>query len=229
VSGPADPSKKFDAYARDYQSLHAKSVAASGEEPTYFFEYKRRVVQRLVGSSFQEPILDYGCGIGMLIAQLAGPFPRVDGFDPSTESVALARQRVPAAAIYDDASEIPEGEYALAILSCVLHHVAPAEREALIRRVMTKLRPGGRLLVFEHNPLNPLTRRAVALCPFDDDAVLLWPREARRLLERCGLTDVRRDYIVFLPSFLGRLRWIEPHLRAIPLGAQMTLLGTRPS
>jgi SAM-dependent methyltransferase len=229
VAGTADPTNKFDAYARDYQSMHARSIASSGEEPTYFFEYKRRCVERLVGAGPDEPVLDYGCGIGMLMQQLRERFSRVDGFDPSAVSLGLARQRVPDGGLYEDPDSIPDGTYALAILSCVLHHVPPAAREELVRRVARKLRPGGRLVVFEHNPLNPLTRRAVALCPFDDDAILLWPGEARGLLERCGLHDVRRDYIVFLPRALSRLRWIEPYLRAVPLGAQVMLVGTKPT
>jgi SAM-dependent methyltransferase len=221
--------QKFDAYARDYSALHQASIAASGEEPTYFAEYKRRCIERLVGPGFDEPILDYGCGIGTLTEQLAGPFRQVHGFDPSSESVALASQRVPKAVFHADPAAIPDGHYGLAIMACVLHHVPPAEREALLRTTMGKLRPGGRLVVFEHNPLNPLTRRAVAACAFDDDAILLWPREASKLLSRSGYADVRRDFIVFLPRALAKLRGLEPYLRGVPLGAQMMLVGTRPA
>jgi SAM-dependent methyltransferase len=229
VSAPKDSSQKFDAYARDYQSLHATSVAVSGEDPSYFFEYKRRCVERLVGDGFDEPILDYGCGIGQLMEQLSHRFSKVDGFDPSSDSAAVARQRLPGARFFRDPAEVPRDHYGVIVLSCVLHHVPVDERQSLLQRLLTVLRPGGRLVVFEHNPLNPLTRWAIAHCPFDDDAVLLWPREARRLLQRSGLTDVRRDYIVFLPRALARLRWIEPQLRALPFGAQMMLVGTRPN
>jgi SAM-dependent methyltransferase len=234
ASGP-DPeaTQKFDAYARDYQALHARSVGASGEEPTYFFEYKRRCIERLAASGESvepvEPILDYGCGIGMLMQQLRQRFPRVDGFDPSKESVALAAARVPGATLFAHPAEIPDDRYGMAVLSCVLHHVPPPARAELVARVASKLRPGGRLVVFEHNPWNPLTRRAVALCPFDDDAILLRPREARGLLEGAGLADIRLDYIVFLPKALAPLRFLEPRLRAVPLGAQVMVVGTRPS
>jgi SAM-dependent methyltransferase len=222
-----EPSTKFDAYARDYEALHSQSIGASGEEPTYFADYKHRCLLRLAGERPEGPILDYGCGIGTLLERLRTGFPRADGYDPSTESLGRARERVSDARLFEDEAAIPAGEYAFVVLACVLHHVPPSEREALLGRVRAKLRPGGRLVVFEHNPLNPLTRRAVAMCPFDDDAILLWPREARRLLERSGFSDVRRDYIVFLPRALARLRWLEPHLRAVPLGAQMMLVGTR--
>jgi SAM-dependent methyltransferase len=229
ASGP-EAKQKFDDYARDYQALHARSVTASGEEPTYFFEYKRRCIEGLAAAQEPvEPILDYGCGIGMLMQQLRARFSAVDGYDPSRESAALAAARVPGATLWTDPDEIPAARYGLAVLSCVLHHVAPPERPALVQRVASKLRPGGRLVVFEHNPWNPLTRRAVALCPFDDDAILLRPRETRGLLAGAGLSDIRLDYIVFLPKALAPLRFLEPRLRAVPLGAQVMVVGTRPS
>jgi len=231
MSSPAVPGQgqKFDAYARSYVDLHRKSIEASGEEPTYFHQYKRRCIERLVGPDFQEPVLDYGCGVGTLAEQLLTRFSVVHGFDPSTESVAMARERAPRATFHPDVAEIPDGHFGLLVMSCVLHHVPPPEREGLLRVALTKLRPGGRLVVFEHNPINPLTRKAVADCPFDDDAVLLWPREARRLLQRSGYLQVRRDFIVFLPRALARLRFIEPYLRAVPIGAQMMLVGVRPA
>lgn len=226
---PSTPPEKFDRYAREYLGLHQRSIESSGESPTYFAEYKLRCLERLEGVAFDEPILDFGCGIGMLTEQLVKRFSQVHGFDPSKESLALAAPRAPAATFTDATARIPGGHFALIVMSCVLHHIVPAERERVLRDALAKLRPGGRLVVFEHNPLNPLTRRAVAQCPFDDDAVLLWPREARRLLGRSGYENVRRDFIVFLPRALSKLRWMEPHLRLIPLGAQMMLVGARPS
>ena len=110
---------------------------------------------------------------------------------------------------------------------------ASAILEVLLRtttgvRIETRLlAPGGRLFVFEHNPLNPVTRRAVAACDFDDDAVLLWPWQARRVLRSAGLRDVRLDYIVFFPRSLARLRPLEPRLAWLPLGAQVMVVGSR--
>jgi SAM-dependent methyltransferase len=220
---------KFDAYAADYAKVHAKNVALSGEDPEYFAVYKLRCLERLVGPSFDEPVLDYGCGVGMVTRHLTTRFSQVEGFDPSAESLAEARAHVPAARFHGSFETLPDDHYGLIVMSGVLHHVQPTERAEVIRGATRKLRPGaGRLVVFEHNPLNPLTRRAVATCPFDDDAILLWPWEARRLLAETGLRDVSRRFIVFLPRALARLRWIEPHLGAVPFGAQMMLVGARP-
>jgi len=217
---------KFDACAQDYAQLHRESVAVTGEQPVYFAAYKLRCIDRLVGTQFNAPVLDYGCGVGSLTEQLCTRFSRVHGFDPSARSVAAARDRAPQAHFSSDLVEVPDGHFGLLVMSGVLHHVHPSEREAVLRSAMRKLRArDGLLVVFEHNPLNPLTRRAVAMCPFDDDAILLWPWQALALLRRSGLRDVRLQFIVFLPRVLAALRWLEPHLGAVPLGAQVMLAG----
>src|SRR5581483_479607 len=182
-----DSSARFDHFAPNYESHHTQSVRASGEHSRYFSRYKLRCIERLLGETFDEPILDYGCGIGLLTQELAARYSQVDGFDPSHESIREARSRVPRAAFYEDAGAIPADRYALVVLAGVLHHVPPLQREAVTRLAASKLRVLGQLVAFEHNPMNPVTRRAVELCPFDEDAVLLWPREARCLLRRAGL------------------------------------------
>jgi hypothetical protein len=96
-----------------------------------------------------------------------------------------------------------------------------------MKTVLEKLRPGGRVFIFEHNPLNPLTRRAVALCAFDDDADLLFPWQAKRLLRDAGFTNVKLDYIVFFPRQLAFLRGLEPRLGWLPGGAQLLVSGER--
>jgi SAM-dependent methyltransferase len=156
---------------------------------------------------------------------LAGRYARVAGYDPSAQSLGMAREQAPAATFYESDVEIPDRGFDVAILSGVLHHVPPAERATLLEHVVRKLSPGGRLFVFEHNPYNPLTRRAVAACPFDDDAILLWPREIRALLAQAKLSLVRQDYVLFFPRPLARLRPLEPLLRGFPLGAQTLTVG----
>ena len=75
--------------------------------------------------------------------------------------------------------------------------------------------------------MNPLTQWVVKHCPFDDDAVLLRPREAARYFAGAGLSIARRDYIVFMPHLLSLLRPFEPWLAWLPLGAQYAVLGEK--
>jgi SAM-dependent methyltransferase len=219
------PSAKFDAYAETYTALHDQSITASGESSEYFAHYKLSCLERLVGPGFTEPVLDYGCGVGALLEHLVRRFPSVEGYDPSTESLEQARLRAPSAVLHARPDDLPDGHFGLIVLANVLHHVPPTERPALVKSLLPKLEPErGRLVVFEHNPLNPLTRRAVAACAFDDDAILLWPRELTRLLRDNGYSASLR-FIVFFPRLLARLRFAEPYLGWLPLGAQMMSVG----
>jgi SAM-dependent methyltransferase len=218
--------EKFNHYASNYRDAHSASVRISGEAPEYFAEHKLGCLER-AGVGPEARVLDYGCGTGSLIRLLNGRFEALSGFDPSEASLDLARQQAPRATFYSDPYAIPPGAFDVAVLSGVLHHVPPAERSEVVGLVASKLAPSGRLFVFEHNPYNPLTRKAVRDCPFDDDAILLEPREIRRLLAGASLAPVRQDYVLFFPRPLAPLRPLEPMLRRFPLGAQTLTVGVR--
>ena len=219
-------SAEFNAYAASYDENHRSSIGASGEDPAYFHDYKVACLARK-GVSDDGPLLDFGCGIGNLTERFVTRFRDVHAFDPSAKSLEMAKERAPSAHFYTDAKELPKGHFATAVLSGVLHHVPPSDRLDVVRTVLGLLRPGGRIVVFEHNPLNPVTRRAVATCIFDDDAILLWPWEARGLLGDAGFTAIELDFIVFFPKALSFLRPLEPSLRGLVLGAQQMLFATK--
>jgi 2-polyprenyl-3-methyl-5-hydroxy-6-metoxy-1,4-benzoquinol methylase len=218
---------EFDAYAGSYEEDHRSSVSASGEDPAYFHDYKVTCLARK-GLLEAGPLLDFGCGIGNLTERLVARCAEVHAYDPWAQSLVRARERASTAHIHDDAKTIPKAHFATVVLSGVLHHVAPSARIELLRTVRGLLRPGGIIVVFEHNRLNPVTRRAVAACAFDDDAILLWPWEARGVLREAGFKSVRTEYIVFFPRALAFLRPLEPKLRRVILGAQQMILATNP-
>lgn len=216
---------EFDRFAADYSSLHKQNIAISGEEPTYFADYKLRCIERLVGKNFADPILDFGCGVGILTERLGEHFPQVHGYDPSSESLDIARERS-RSTFHDQESSIPDNHFGLVVLANVLHHVAPNDRDDLLKRIVSKMRTdSSRLVVFEHNPINPLTRYVVSRCEFDADAVLLWPWQLTALLRRSRFNSLSRKFIVFFPSAFSYLRGIEPSLAWLPLGAQMMVAG----
>ena len=88
-------------------------------------------------------------------------------------------------------------------------------------------RPGGLVAIFEHNPWNPLTRKAVAGCEFDRDAILLRRTESERLLRDAGLTGVEGSYILYFTRESERLQRIERLLGRLPLGAQYVVSARR--
>ena len=80
-------------------------------------------------------------------------------------------------------------------------------------------------MLFEHNPWNPLTRHAVATCPFDVNAVLISAPEMRRRFRAAGFTDVDLKWTLFFPAFAAPLRPLEAGLGWLPLGAQYRLVA----
>lgn len=221
----------FDQYAGKYDDLHRDSIRASGEEPEYFAAYKADYVRRMFPAAAGRPrILDFGCGIGNGIPHLAARFPgaQLTGVDVSGDSLELARRANPDATfarIEDGRVPLPDASADMAVAACVFHHIPPRERAQWVAELHRVLAPGGRLVVFEHNPLNPVTRRVVAACKFDDDAILLPRGETVGLMRSAGFESLEADYIVFFPRALSALRPMERHLAWLPAGAQYAVHG----
>src|SRR5258705_1731387 len=166
----AGNSASFDQHARSYEQQHAAAIRASGESTTYFAEYKLKCLERM---GEKAPVLDFGCGIGNLTEQLVKAYREVHGYDPSSESLRLAKPRANGAMFSHDLGAVPDATFQTAVLAGVLHHVPPAERVALLGYVKRTFAPGGNVVEFVNNPLNPATRHSVTPCPFADDPILL--------------------------------------------------------
>ena len=219
----------FDEFASSYRNLLDSSIAITGESADYFAGVKAQYVASVLGAEFAGRLLDFGCGVGVLSGALAKQFPaaRRDGFDPSSRSIAAIHPELAKSGRFtSDENELRE-EYDAIIVANVLHHVPPGDRSAVVHSVARRLSREGRLFIFEHNPFNPLTRRAVDRCEFDADAVLLPSREALGYFAPAGLEVVQRHYIVFFPRWLRALRPLEPKLTWCPLGAQYVAVAKR--
>ena len=115
-------------------------------------EWARELIDKL-GLCGDEDVLDIGCGDGRATALIAERLPRGSalGVDKSASMIALAAERLPAAAHTNltfrqmDATrlELPR-VFDVAFSSAALHWVN--DHEAVLRGVRSCLRPGGRLL-----------------------------------------------------------------------------------
>ena len=216
----------FDQFAADYKELHAANLGASGEEPSYFADYKVREVTRCLAGRGLRRILDFGCGVGGSIPYLRNYFPASSlvGVDVSQESLQQAEllYRTHAESRHLAAGDFPveQRHYCMAFAACVFHHIPPAEHHDILRRLHSSLTPHGHFFLFEHNPLNPLTVHAVNTCPFDADAILIHGREMARRVRMAGFSQVRLRFCTFFPRSLAGLRPLEPQLAWLPLGAQ---------
>jgi len=221
---------EFDKFADEYYAIHADNISVSGEEPAYFAEYKIRDVVKtcsgLRSSTGALSILDFGAGVGTSVPFLRRYMPdaRVTCLDVSSKSLAVGRLRFgnDAEFVLFDGSLIPfpDQSFDFVFAACVFHHIDHREHLSLLREVFRVLAPGGAVLVYEHNPYNPLTRQAVNTCAFDSNARLISARVMRRRFVDAGFLNAFVRYRVFFPASLQRLRALEPFLTWLPIGAQ---------
>lgn len=226
----------FDNYAPVYEQTVNLSISASGESLQYFADLKARLMRReYQGRTGPGRILDFGCGTGSSTHAVLRLFPgsQVVGLDPSEESIAVAtaaNQSPGISYLHGGGHALPfaDGSFDAAFTACVFHHIERGDHLHWASELCRVLKPGGALFIFEHNPLNPLTRRAVRDCPFDEGVELLDAQYTRGFLRDAGFVVAGTRFYFFFPRFLRALRPIERWLRGIPIGAQYFCIAGRP-
>lgn len=215
--------------AESYEHQVEDAIRFARRDHEFFVAAKARVLLDLVDRRLRDrgPIraLDVGCGDGRLDSMLE-PLEELHGVDVSPEMVAAAAGTVPRGRFrVADGTRLPfaDGAYDLTFTVCALHHVSPAERFAYMSELARVTRKGGLVLVFEHNPLNPLTRLVVRRCSFDEGVVLLGPRSLRRLAQATSLAVEETRYILFFPWSRGPFPRLERWLAPVPAGAQYVM------
>lgn len=233
------PRDDFDEFARDYGETLDASLAATGAGRDFFAWNRVEWMRRIEAKAGRAPqrILDLGCGDGITELYLADAFPgaELNGIDVSGESIAVATERGLDACDYrtynGDEVPFPDATFDAVIIAGVMHHIIEeGGRETTLREVSRVLRPGKPVYIFEQNPWNPVTRRIVDRCVFDEHARLLPPPELRSLMGDAGFADVRLRYILFSPRhrLFTPVHAIEPWLAQVPVGGQYFAVGIRP-
>jgi SAM-dependent methyltransferase len=226
---------EFDQFAEEYYALHDRSIRASGEAPEYFAQYKVKDVRSRWRADCPDhgapTIVDFGAGVANSLPYFRVAFPesRIICLDVSSRSLEIAAQRFPGQAEFARLGgrglPLPSASVDIVFAACVFHHIDHAEHVPILREFQRVLRPGGMAFVFEHNPLNPLTRHAVNTCPFDANARLITGRGMKQRFRAAGFVSPAIRYRIFFPGMLRRLRPAERWLHWCPLGAQYYVLG----
>ena len=212
---------EFDAYADTYDRMLAESLGAGGDVDRFAVYKIDEIAYRLRGRPIRR-VLDFGCGVGRSLPFIATTFPTAElwGFDPSVDCVEVARKRESSALVTADWNDIPAGQFDCVVAANVFHHITAEAREREMRRCADTLSSGGSLFVFEHNPLNPMTRHVFERCPFDRGATMIRRREILRLGAAAGLGVRLAAFTLFIP-FRGKLvASFQRCLGWLPLGAQ---------
>lgn len=152
-------------------------------------------------------VLDVGCGTGVLAARLAGD-DRYDvtGVDPFEGMLEHLRRREPRVrAVHADGQRLPfeKDTFDLTYCVAVMHHVAdPADVRDTLAEMVRVTKPGGYILVWDHNPRNPYWPFLMRRVPQDTGAERLIPaREILDGLEAGGASPVAVQTLGFMPDF----------------------------
>lgn len=223
---------EFDEYKQSYVAEVEQSIDFAGQGHDFFIRVKADELvescDRQLGSLESRSVLDVGCGVGLMSRYVGERFGELQGIDIAPGVVERAAEHCPTGnfQLYDG-QQIPfeEQTFHVVFTVCVLHHVPPARWTSLVAEMARVLKPGGLLYIFEHNPYNPLTRRAVNHCPFDADATLLTRGQSTGLIRSAGLEPAESRYVLFFPWNGAGFRRIESSLRWLPLGAQYFVSG----
>lgn len=239
-AGPAQPvkqdelEKEFDAYANQYEAALNEGLSVSGEGPEYFASKRIQWTSHVLANGGAiDSVLDFGCGVGIATPLIQSAFSpeSVCGFDPSTEAIKRAQIEFGGVGVRFTATtqDIADSEFDLAYCNGVFHHILPRDRSVAFESVFRALKPGGWFAFWENNPWNPGTRYVMSKIPFDKDAVVISPSEARSLLTSAGFKVARTDAWFLFPRSLGWLRPLEKLVYRVPLGAQYLVLAQKPN
>lgn len=223
---------EFDQYSQSYSQDIDKVIGVFGQTHDFFIKAKADVIlpalAALNADMSQLKILDVGCGVGLLHPYIVGAVGKLYGAEVSNASLDVARRNNPTVEydVYNGvtlpyANAIFDGAVAVA----VMHHVPSAQWVDFLREMRRVVRPGGLVLVIEHNPLNPATQWVVRHAPMDENAELLAPWHLRGLMKGAGIRQTWTRYILFTP-FAGKFfRILDRLLGRVPLGTQYAAGG----
>ncbi len=228
-----EPEKEFDAYANQYEAALNEGLSVSGEAPEYFASKRIEWTSHVLADhGAVDSVLDFGCGVGIATPLIQSAFSpaSICGFDPSTEAIKRAQTEFGGAGVQFTATSggIAGRAFDLAYCNGVFHHIDPSDRAGALATVFDALKPGGWFAFWENNPWNPGTRYVMSKIPFDKDAVVISPVEARSLLASAGFEVARTDAWFLFPRSLGWLRPLEKLVHRLPLGAQYLVLAQKP-
>ena len=223
---------------------HFDSIAGRYDEalPAHVVEhYLRKRTRFVVEHCPRGDGLDVGCGTGLLTSRLAAAGYAMTGVDPSEGMLEVLRARAPqvrAVAGSGTGLPFPDASFDLVLSVAVMHHIAdPDDVRGTLAEMVRVLRPGGRLLVWDHNPRNPYWGRLMARVPQDTGEERLIPEaEVVGGLREAGARIVASAQLGWVPDFVparalpvaaGLERVLERAPLVRRLGAGNVVLATR--
>ena len=225
--------EEFACEEHEYDHALDRGLRVSGEARDFFARSRATFLAERLRRIGERPgsVLDFGCGSGgsSRILRDVLDAPEMVGVDVSERLLQSARTKYESAGLrFASPHQLTvETKFDLAFCNGVFHHIAPHERAAAVRYVREALRPGGLLALWENNPWSPAARYVMSRIPFDQNAVMVWPKGIRRLLTQEGFDILSTDFCFVFPRSLKLLRPLEPWMIRLPLGAQYQILARK--
>lgn len=188
----------FDRIAAEYDESLPAHVAA---------HYLDKRTDLIAGSGPPGRGLDVGCGTGALAARLAERGYEMTGLDPSAGMLAvMAAEHPEVEAVRGSGDALPfaDDSFDLVVTVAALHHIAaPVAVRATLAEMVRVCRPGGRVIVWDHNPRNPYWGLLMARVPQDDGSERLVPEaEVLAGIRAGGGMPLHSTPLGFVPDFV---------------------------
>ena len=220
----------FDNLAHDYKATHDRAIKLAGGDSDFFYKSKINHLESLL-DMVPRRILDYGGGTGRLTKLLHSHYDKSDIvlYDPSKESIEVAKHECKSD---DRLTIISEGleeqePFDLVVAAGVFHHIPRKYELDNLKVLYNLLNPGGKVVVFEHNPVCPHAQLLIALAGLDKDATFIRAGSMKKMMSQVGFTKPISKYISFLPSSFTLLHPLETWLDWFPLGAQYVAMASK--
>jgi SAM-dependent methyltransferase len=202
ASPPALEQTNFDTIAGIYDSVFPAHIIE------HYLHRRASYVLRHAARAGQTA-LDVGAGTGLLAERLHDLGLGVVALDPFPQMLGQLQQRRPeiqTVVAHGDDIPFPDDAFDLTYSVAVMHHIAEPRR---VRRTLTEMvrvtRPGGRILVWDHNPLNLYWSLLMRRVPQDNGAERLVPMpELVEDLGHAGAKVLRAERLGLMPDFVPR-------------------------
>jgi SAM-dependent methyltransferase len=155
-------------------------------------QHNRLIASKLSGRR----VLDVGCGYGSLVNYLTEQGFEAEGIDDDEKSVSTAQAVFPGVKVRlenaESLDEYPSSSFDSVVLKDALHHlVCEGDFQVSSKTLRRLLKPGGRLVILDPNPMWIL-KTARKLSAHDD--VEVDPKLALRLLEENSFQPLGIEY-----------------------------------
>jgi len=225
----------FDEIAENYdEELKASLGVFAGNDIDKFARYKIETLSFLVKNP--KNILEFGCGTGRNIPFLTQIFPNTEIFacDASEKSIEAAKKIIPTNpdvkfAIIGGPQELADTYRNVDVIfvSGVFHHISFEEHEFYLEALNKILSQGGKIIIFEHNPYNPLTSRIFKKSRIDRGCKMLEPKYLKESLKRVNFCYLKIYYALFFLLRNKFFTFLEKKLSWCPLGGQYFITGVK--